>query len=125
MTSGDYILGRPPVKKRRTGPARKGRALDSCYLEWIRTQRCVIENCVSVAYPSEYSSRIEAHHAGDHGFAQKADDRTAIPLCMYHHTAGPYSAHRLGKVFWTFHGLDRDELVKELNRKFEEQNVDC
>jgi hypothetical protein len=30
---------------------------------------------------------MDAHHAGARGLGQRADDRTAIPLCRRHHQA--------------------------------------
>jgi len=73
---------------------------------------------------SPCQGRITAHHAGDHGASQKAPDRTAIPLCDWHHQHGPHAIHgKLGKRFWEFHGLDRDKLIKELNDRFDQERT--
>jgi hypothetical protein len=90
---------------------------DRAYLEWLHTLSCAAASCYS-ELTSPCSGRITAHHAGDHGFSQKADDRTAIPLCEAHHQTGPDALHVLGKRFWKLHGLDRDELIADLNARY-------
>ena len=66
-------------------------------------------------------SIIDAAHVGVRGLSQKAPDREAIPLCRFHHTEGPYALHRLGKKFWIAYDLDPQELIKQLNQKYEEE----
>ncbi len=87
---------------------------DTPYLRWIKTQDCAVPGCQAIY--------IEAHHAGDHGFSQKAGDRTAIPLCIAHHQHGPEAAHVLGKRFYDHHRIDRLELIDKLNRRYEEEH---
>jgi hypothetical protein len=70
-----------------------------------------------------FGSRTEAAHVGVRGLGQKSSDRSAIPLCAEHHRLGRDSHHRLGKRFWEHHGLDRDALIAELNRRYEEENA--
>jgi hypothetical protein len=86
---------------------------DGEYLDWIRTLPCSVPGC--------RRRNIEAHHAGDHGMSQLPPDRTAIPLCGFvgHHNFGKHSAHVLGRRFWAFHGIDRDDLIAHLNRKYD------
>lgn len=96
---------------------RKNRKRDRAYLEFIGSQQCAV--CL-VGRPSVVPwSRVEAHHAGVRGLMQKSDDRTAIPLCAQHHRLGRDSVHRLGKNFWAHHGLDKDTLIAEYNRAYE------
>lgn len=95
---------------------RRKKQRDPKYLAWIRTLPCEI-------FPGDIFSpacggRVEAHHAGDHGLAQKPPDRTAIPLCAKHHRTGKESAHVLGKNFWKHHNLDRDQIIRELNERY-------
>jgi hypothetical protein len=99
--------------KKRTGK-------DPEYLDFVHEQPCAVF-AVDRLF-TKCGGRIHAHHSGDHGFSQRAPDSTAIPLCEAHHQAGPHAVHRLGKRFYQFHGIDRDELIAGLNRKFEEEH---
>lgn len=110
---------------------------DPARLEWIRTLPCVA--CVGMecflrllagAHTWGDIARIhqrqrfpsESAHVGDRGLSQKCPDSEAIPLCSIgHHREGKYSAHVLGCGFWRFHGLDKEALIKELNRRYEER----
>jgi hypothetical protein len=114
------MIRRTPVKKRRAKP-RRGREADREYLEWILTQPCSVQPCKFVHEHLFY--KTEAHHAGDHGMGQKANDRTAIPLCNFHHREGRTSVHVLGKMFWRFHGLDRDKIIMDLNQRYEQERA--
>jgi hypothetical protein len=107
-------LKRTPIKRKRT----KRAGADPKYLAWIHTLPCAVRPCYFlIDFPLMY--HIEAHHAGDHGFAQRAPDRTAIPLCNFHHREGRSSAHALGKQFWEFHFINRDELIAKLNAHYD------
>lgn len=108
--------------------ARSKGAKDPEYLDWIRSLPCVI--CVRptnrfynyrlAKFEDRQKSRTEAAHTGPRGLSQKADDRGAIPLCGdEHHREGKESHHKLGKKFFDHHGIDRDALVAELNRKYD------
>lgn len=120
------LTRRKPLK--RTALKRKSRKKqpgdDPKYLAWIRTLPCEL-------WPKDFwtcedfpcKGLIEAHHSGDHGFAQKAPDRTAIPLCAHHHRDGADSAHVLGKRFWTHHNLDRDSIIRELQERYDQLNA--
>jgi hypothetical protein len=94
--------------------SRKGK--DAAYLAFVHTQPCTIQG---IGFPCD--GPIEAHHAGQRGLSQKAPDATAIPLCRGHHLTGRDSAHRLGKRFFDFHELDREEVLRDLWGKFEAQ----
>lgn len=103
--------------KKRTGK-------DPEYLAWLHTLACSVVGCAQRLGP-EYFDRgiIEAAHVGRRGLSQKCPDREAIPLCRLHHRTGMSSHHQLGKLFWLFHGLDREQLIEELNRRYEEEKA--
>jgi hypothetical protein len=130
---------RTPVRKKRKGPPRRGPERDPARLAYVRGLPCiccwlvawrasgrlytahlesVYMNCLNYAVQQE--TRTEAAHCGPHGISQKASDEHTIPLCSWeHHQFGPHSAHRLGKGFWSYWGLDRGELLKELQTGYE------
>ena len=92
------------------------------YWDWIREQPCAV--CLQ-NWDLEFGimnydpdGKIEAAHVGIRGLAQKCDPWEVIPLCKMHHDRGmPHSHHTLGKKFWSFHNLDRYEVI----RRFREQ----
>jgi len=84
----------------------------SDYLRFIRRQPCVV--CAR-------TWGIESAHTGQRGLGQKADDRFALPLCRHHHRTGQDSHHRLGKRFWGFHGLNRVELIQQLQKLYTDE----
>ena len=110
-------LKRTPIKRK---PRKKQPGDDPKYLAWIRTLPCEV---FMRRFFDDCSATVEAHHAGEHGYAQRAPDRTAIPLCSYHHRTGPDAVHQLGKNFWTHHGLDRDSIIKQLNERYNQLHV--
>jgi hypothetical protein len=124
------------MKKR---PRRKKPGDNPAYRTWIRSLICVI--CYRDAYVSGvmfealsagmvfYPDRsIQPHitecaHVGDRGFGQKCPDNETVPLCSIgHHREGSDSSHRLGKSFWTYHRLDRDDLIRKLQETFAKVN---
>jgi hypothetical protein len=90
---------------------------DREYLAWLHTLPCAVFRVDRLF--SRCSGRIHAHHAGERGLSQRPADSTAIPLCEAHHQHGPHAVQVLGKGFWTFHGLDKLELIGELNAQYE------
>jgi hypothetical protein len=110
------MIARTPLKRR---PRKKQPGDDPAYLRFIRSLPCELFPCL--ADPCQ--GRVEAHHAGDHGYAQRAPDRTAIPLCARHHRESTIAAHVMGKNFWPFHGLDRDSIIRELNERYDQLHV--
>ena len=102
-------MNRRPTKRKDADPQ---------YVAWIHTLACSVPGLEHSPH-WHHSCNAEAHHAGDHGFGQRAPDRTCIPLCAWHHRIGPESVHVLGKRFWAHHELDRDTLVRELNERYE------
>jgi hypothetical protein len=116
------IERRKPLKRswiKRHAPKRLAGFDDPKYLAWIRSLKCV---CCKLEDRTQLL-RTEAHHAGDHGFAQRAPDSTCVPLCGMHHRLGPLSAHRLGRKFWDVWKLDRDELIAALNERYAASNL--
>jgi hypothetical protein len=94
---------------------KNGTGKDAEYLAFIHTLGCSVPGCTR--------RPVEAHHAGDHGMSQLAPDRTAIPLCggVGHHNFGKYSVHVMGRRFYAFHRIDRDALIADLNRRYDER----
>lgn len=124
-------LNRTPLKRK---PRKKQPGDNPRYLAWIRTLPCLLcwardkggfeygwVRLIRWAYGQK--SRTEPHHAGDHGYAQLPPDRTAIPLCAEHHRTGKDAAHVLGKNFWKHHNLDRDQIIRELNERYNQLHV--
>ena len=68
----------------------------------------------------------EAAHVGPHGMGQRCPDAESMPLGKKHHLhatagGGPESHHTLGKKFWEFHGINRDESLEFLHRLYREE----
>jgi hypothetical protein len=98
----------------------RDRPRDFAYLSWICSQQCVVCESQHVAQ----FNRSYAHHAGQRGLAQKANDRTAIPLCWRHHDRNSsQSIHTLGKEFWRRFGIDRVKVIEELNERYENERA--
>jgi len=125
---------------RRTKP-RKGD--DREYRNWILSLPCVVcvvrglfgdisneatPGCVSRLFSlwgnkSNRSGPTEVAHVGERGIGQKCPDKQAIPLCTGHHRSWQQggrddSYHKLGKLFWEHHHLDRETLIAELNELY-------
>lgn len=123
---------------------RHKRKPDRAYLGWIASLSCVV--CDSLVFCGEcghaqskprdpfcvacdadlrpfrqqfFRAQAEVAHVGDRGLMQKCSDRETIPLCAEHHRTGKDAHHVLGKRFWAHHGLDRDALVAELQRRYD------
>lgn len=98
---------------------------DKAYLAFISRLACIV--CASELMRNLRSigqvSPTEVAHVGERGLSQKCSDRETLPLCMWHHRIGPEAHHKLGKKFWDHHGLDKDVLIAEYNRKYEEERV--
>lgn len=60
----------------------------------------------------------EAAHIGDRGLGKKCSDLETAPLCVDHHRIGPQAHHIMGKLFWPFHRLNRDTVVRNLNEQY-------
>ncbi len=85
-------LARKPMRrgKRRTKYARRER--DRPRIQWTWQQNCAVADWGYGRVASWHgppagrcSGRVEAHHAGVHGYGNKAPDDTVIPMCTLHH----------------------------------------
>ena len=96
---------------------RKDRVPDMAYMGFVAEFPCVVCRKRGV----KQKTITEVAHVGDtgRGLGAKCDDRETLPICGEHHRAGPDSHHVLGKGFWKAHGLNRDELVKELQDAYD------
>jgi hypothetical protein len=80
------------------------------YWAWIRKQPCAV--CGTRRW-------IEAAHVGMRGLRQKSDHWEVIPLCSTgHHREGPESHHKLQKIFWGFHGIDRYAAIRKYQGRY-------
>lgn len=130
------------VKRRRTTPRRSSRVLNSAYLDFIASLPCRIcyaelylwmEGTLSLAEVREMGqqvygrqkSRTEVAHVGERGASQKCPDSETVPLCHEHHRTGKDAHHGpLGKGFWEHHGLERDQVIRQLNEAYE-RGAEC
>lgn len=82
---------------------------------------CLLSDEGGVFFSKRQQSPTECAHVGARGLSQKCPDSQSLPLCaIEHHQVGPESHHVLGKRFWGFHGLDRAELIKQMQELFQE-----
>lgn len=92
------------------------------YWDWVRKQPCIC--CPSREGRTMrgimwQQSPTEVAHVGSRGVGQKSSGWEVLPLCKFHHRRGfPLSHHTLGKRFWSFHGLDRYRLIRELRERY-------
>lgn len=68
----------------------------------------------------------EVAHIGIRGLSQRCRDSESMPLGTKHHdhaTAGgaPDSHHTLGAKFWGHHGLDRAEVIAEMQWLYQKE----
>lgn len=133
-----------PIK--RHAPKRPEGFNDPQFRQWVKEWPCFVclkQHCESHHLPLiEMAKSPEARayfyrnksifdcgltefaHVGARGLAQRCADRFGIPLGTRHHahqTAGgsPESHHTLGKRFWSFHGIVRDEVHELLWKLFD------
>lgn len=110
------------IKRRRSGPPRRGRVIDARYKAWIATLPCIacFPAWFKIDWPDRQQSPTEVAHVGViRGLGQKCSDRDTAPLCAAHHRTGPSAHHVIGKNFWDFHGLDRIATIERLNREYD------
>jgi hypothetical protein len=111
------VIKRSVIRRR---PRKRQPGDDPAYRAFVRTFGCVV--CfasklirLSLDGRNFQTSPTECAHVGRRGLSQKCPDCESLPLCaIKHHRIGPESHHRLGKRFWGFHGLNRVELIREL-----------
>lgn len=116
------MITRTPLKRRST--SRKtlrfgGVRQNPAYLVFIRTFPCILHG----TDPHVCSGKVEAAHTGPRGRGQKAVDESALPMCVNLHRTGGGAHHKLGRNFWTFHGLNQAELITRFNELFKTGHV--
>src|SRR4051812_34626348 len=89
---------------------KKRRLLDPDRGRWIHTEPCIV--CGRLP--------VECAHVGDRGYGFKCDDTEILPICAAHHRTGKQAQHVRGRNFWTYHGIDRDELVAKYKALYAE-----
>lgn len=88
-------IARKPMRRRPRSTKYSRRERNWDYMGWIRTLPCI---CTTEAcsfeltggvwrggHPGGCSGPVEDHHAGEHGYGEKAPDDTCIPMCTRHH----------------------------------------
>jgi hypothetical protein len=71
--------GAPPKRVNKERRAKNfERAYGGKYADWIRSQKCGIDS-------AECEGPSHAHHTQNGGMSRKADAKTLVPLCTYHH----------------------------------------
>lgn len=88
--------------------------VDDKYKAWIAQFPCV----VCSAKGRKQTTRTTVAHVGPRGFSQKCSDHQTLPICVEHHQEGPEAHHKLGKNFWTHHGLLWELLVEAFYRAY-------
>lgn len=89
--------------------------VDRKYREWLKRQPCVVCG----------RTPCDPAHVGLRGLGMRCPDREAISLCAGHHRRDgwPDSQHRLGRRFFEYHGLNRNEIIAELNRRYDAEHA--
>ncbi len=116
MLTRSKPLARSPIRRK---PPRKRKGSDPAYLAFIREQPCAV--CSRKWWIKRQDSKTQAAHVGARGLGQKAPDKTAIPLCRFHHLASKAAAHTLGKRFWERHELDKETLITYYQSAYQAQ----
>ncbi len=101
-------------------PPKKRKGADPAYLAFLREQPCAV--CSQpMKWWLKQESKTQAAHVGTRGLGQRAPDKTAIPLCRFHHLASKAAAHTLGKRFWERHALDKETLITYYQAAYQAQ----
>lgn len=85
----------------------------------LRRNFCHQLKCVACSRLNENRGLSECAHVGDRGLGQKSSDFETIALCKMHHTEGPCANHKLGKRFWDWLGISKEDAVAKTNRQYE------
>ena len=115
----------------------KRTAEEKAYLDWLAQWPCLVclkrlcdqnhqsiiglsaeARAVTVPWSEGQCGLIELHHAGVRGLGQKSSDWETVPLGAKHHQHGPEAAHVLGKAWWSFHNLNRNEVFATLHELY-------
>lgn len=85
---------------------------DPKYKAWIASLACSVPGCGL--------GPIHVCHVGERGFSNRCADRETAPFCEIHHQDNRLGMHgRLGRNFWQHYGLDQDELIADLNCRYD------
>lgn len=115
-------MKRTPVRAKRRGPPRRGRAVDLDYLCFMADFICAVH--WKTAHAGECSGRLTTHHVRE--FGSPKDDRKTIRLCEGHHLHdfGPYSIERIGKAaFEQRYGLSIQALIVYYNEAYAKERL--
>lgn len=116
------FLKRSSVRKKRTGPPRRGRLIDDGYKGFIANLPCMV--CVKGATERgiPQASHTEVAHVGTRGLGQKCSDRETIPLCAHHHRTLKTAIHVIGRPeFERVHGVNIEAEILRLNEAYEQE----
>lgn len=111
-------LKRSPIKRKPTKPRKDA---NPAYLAWLRERLCAVWLHSMSGKPIHCSGIIEAAHVGQRGLGQKCGDGYAIPLCTHHHRTGRYAQHVIGKRFWVYWGIGREDVIEALHKLYKEE----
>jgi hypothetical protein len=83
------LVRKTPLRTKRAARRRSERERDTPYMALVRRMPCVAGGLGPCNGP------IEADHAGPRPLGRKADDRTCVAMCQFHHHcrhafAGPF-----------------------------------
>lgn len=98
-----------PVK-RRTSYSRRKRFKD--FMSFIASKPCA---CCG-------KRPVEVAHCGDDkGMAMKCSDLHTLPLCAECHRTGKKSHHQMGRKFFEYWGIEKEELFKQYQDEYAKQ----
>lgn len=114
------------VNKERAEKKAESEGYDPDYLDWVRTQPCIISGLVTGQWMLQQESptgrmrqvRVEAAHmkAG----RTEGTDMTALPVDVVYHSSGhPESQHKMGIKSWAkHHKLDIPALIAAHRKRY-------
>lgn len=82
------VRGTKPVKAKRAKPRKVSVVRDQSYMDWLKTQRCVIcaYSVGGIQFTAQITPSEPAHTGKTNGMRSKSADTTCIPLCSRHHS---------------------------------------
>lgn len=112
-----------PVRKKRPGKARRVSVVrDRKYLDWLKTQFCVVSQSLFLRGLTEYVYAkpviIDPAHGPVNGMGSKGGDDGAIPLTREYHT----EQHAIGwPAFEEKYGIDRTAIADERYQRYKQE----
>ena len=93
---------------------------DRKYLDWVKSKQCCIKTDSGIHIIEDYGDpftwMIDPHHI------DRSDDRSAIPMCRYHHRCWhDYPDDKFRKLFGGYKART-EELIKFYNKEYEVEN---